>query len=84
MEIQDAIGLAAAILTMLCMLPQVLKSWRTKKTSDLSWGYIGILGTALLLWIIYGFLISSFPIILANSVSEAMALALIYLKARHG
>ena len=84
MQTAEIIGMAAAVLTTLCMLPQVIKSWNTKKTRDLSWGYLGVLGAALFLWTAYGLLTNDFPIILANSVSAALVLALIALKLRHG
>lgn len=84
MESADILGLAASLLTTLCMLPQVIKSYKSKSTRDLSWGYLGTLGSALLLWIAYGFLISSFPLILGNSIAEAMALILIFLKLKYG
>lgn len=47
MDLAEFVGFAAALLTMLCMLPQVAKNWRTKSTKDLSWGYLGMLGCAL-------------------------------------
>ncbi len=84
MQTADVIGMAAAVLTTLCMLPQVVKSWRTKKTRDLSWGYLAILISALFLWTAYGLLTSDFPIILANSISGSLVLVLIALKSRHG
>ena len=84
MEISEIIGLAAAALTTLCMLPQVLKSYRTKKTRDISWGYLSMLGFGMALWVIYGLMISSIPVFAGNIVCGAFVLALAWLKAKHG
>ena len=84
MEIVDAIGWAAGVLATICMLPQVLKSYRTKKTRDISWGYLSILGFGMALWVIYGLMISSIPVFAGNIVCGAFVLALAWLKAKHG
>jgi len=84
MEMVDAIGWAAGVLATICMLPQVLKSYRTQKTRDISWGYLYMLGIGVALWVVYGFMISSAPILVSNLVCEAFVLALAWLKARHG
>ncbi len=84
METADLVGMAAAVLTMVSSLPQVLKSWKTKSTRDISWGWLAIITSALFLWVAYGVMISSLPILAANSVSGALFVLLIALKFKYG
>ena len=84
MDMVESIGLFAGLLTTVSMLPQVIKSYKSKKTNDLSLSYMVTLFFGLALWVIYGFMISNMPVILTNAASGALALALIYLKIRHG
>lgn len=68
MDIQNIIGYTATVITTLSILPQVIKTWKTKSTKDISLGMcgLGILGG--LFWFAYGLLISSFQIIIANLI----------------
>jgi MtN3 and saliva related transmembrane protein len=76
------VGLAAAVLTSLSNLPQVLKVWRTGETADLSRRMLFTLAGGVALWVAYGLLQGDIVIVLANSVSLALAAALIAMKLR--
>jgi MtN3 and saliva related transmembrane protein len=78
------IGLLAAVLTSGAWIPQVVKAWRTKSTSDLSWGYVGAFGAGTLLWIVYGLGTGSVPVLVANVFAAAMLGLLVGLKVRFG
>ncbi len=78
------LGLAAAVCTTTALLPQVLKSWKTKKTEDISLIMYIILITGTLLWLIYGVLIKNIPILAANSVGVIFISSVIILKLKHG
>jgi MtN3 and saliva related transmembrane protein len=80
MEVITMIGLAAGFCTTIAFLPQAIKTWQTKSAKDLSLGMYSILCTGILLWLIYGFLIGDIPIILANGVTLALALSILYFK----
>ncbi|PIE11699.1 MAG: hypothetical protein CSA72_00825 [Rhodobacterales bacterium] len=78
------IGSAAAILGILCWLPQVAKTWRSRHTGDLSLtGHVLILVT-LLLWLIYGVLIGSLPIIAGNTISVTLVGSIVIAKLIYG
>jgi MtN3 and saliva related transmembrane protein len=65
----EYVGYFAAILGTFCWMPQTLKAWRTKETKDLSlWGNLLILATVTL-WLIYGVMLVSWPLIIANIIS---------------
>lgn len=80
MEMVTVIGLAAGFCTTLAFLPQAVKTWKSKSAKDLSLGMYSILCTGILLWLIYGILISDIPIIIANSVTLMLALSILYFK----
>jgi len=74
----EIVGLIASVFLSIAGLPQVLKSWRTKKVDDISIVMILLLLFAFSLWIIYGIAISELPIIIVNGISFMfMAVALL-------
>lgn len=78
------IGLIAAICTTSSFLPQVIKILRSKRTKDVSLLMYAILTTGLFLWLVYGFILKDFPLILANSISLTLSLCVLLLKIKHG
>jgi len=78
------IGLAAAVCTTASYVPQVRKTWRTRETGDLSLRMLVTLAFGLALWCAYGVVRDDPVIVLANGVSLAMLLTLIYWKLRWG
>lgn len=79
----DGIGLIAGLLTTTAFIPQVLKIYRTKSGKDISARMISLFTTGLVLWLIYGILLRSMPLILSNSVTLVLSLAIIALKIRY-
>ena len=76
-------GYFAGVLTVGSFLPQVIRTWRSRKTGDLSLGMFALLTTASSLWIIYGALTSDWPVILTNSGMVAMNGSLAIAKLRY-
>ncbi|HET7615271.1 MAG TPA: SemiSWEET transporter [Gemmatimonadaceae bacterium] len=60
------LGYFAGFLTVVSFLPQVIRTWRSRRTGDLSLGMFSLLVTASTLWIIYGFIIDDWPVIITN------------------
>ena len=79
----DFIGMIAGSLTTLSFVPQVWKTYRRKSAGDFSWGYLLAFTTGLALWLWYGLLISSMPVILANAVALFLLVTLVGLKVRY-
>ena len=73
-------GYVAGLLIAVSLSPQVLKSWRTKSTKDISLGWNVVLLTGLLLYFVYGIGIMEMPIIVTNLIETALALLLISAK----
>jgi MtN3 and saliva related transmembrane protein len=78
------IGLVAGTCTTFSLLPQVIKTVKLKETRDISMAMYIILGSGMLLWVIYGILIGALPVILANAASFALAMAVLILKIKYG
>lgn len=80
----DILGYVAGILVVISLLPQTIKSWRTKSTKDISlWRYI-IYVTGLILWIAYAVIIGNGPVAIMNSVGLALALSILVMKIKFG
>lgn len=80
----DILGYIAGILVVISLLPQTIKSWKTKSTKDLSlWRYI-IYITGLILWITYAVLIQNGPVAVMNFVGLVLASSILYLKLKYG
>ena len=78
----EAVGFAAAAMTTCSFLPQVFKVWRTRSVGDISLGMYVVLSLGVACWVVYGCLIRSLPVVLANSVTLLLALAVLAAKLR--
>jgi MtN3 and saliva related transmembrane protein len=63
------LGLAAGILTSAAIVPQLLKTFRSRKARDISIWQPLILNAGMVLWLLYGIFIHDLPLIVANSFS---------------
>ena len=77
------IGFGAGTLCTLAYLPQALHSFRTKSVRDISLIMLVSLNVGLVLWVAYGFLIHSLPIILPNAITFFLAFPLLVMKVRY-
>ena len=74
------LGTLAGICTTAAFLPQVLKILKTRSVADISIVMYVIFCLGLILWISYGFLLGSIPLIAANMVTLVLALTILWLK----
>ena len=83
MALIDIMGYTAGLLVVISLLPQTIKSWKTKLTRDLSlWRYI-IYTVGLILWISYAIIIKNGPVAVMNGIGLILALSILYLKLRY-
>jgi len=78
------IGFAAAFFTTVAYVPQVLRIWRTRSTEDISLGMFVVMTIGVVLWLIYGILLGSAPVIAANGVTLVLSATILVLKLRGG
>jgi MtN3 and saliva related transmembrane protein len=76
------IGYCAGAITTLAFVPQVIRSWRTRSTRDLSLPWLLAFSSGVALWLAYGVLLGEPPIIVANTVTLALALMLLWMRLR--
>jgi MtN3 and saliva related transmembrane protein len=81
-DFTTGIGGIAAFFTTVSYFPQLKKCWETGKAGDLSLKMFAILATGVALWALYGFLKSDIVILVANVVSLALLLGILYFKFR--
>jgi MtN3 and saliva related transmembrane protein len=74
------IGLVAGALTTVAVIPQLIKTWRTRHARDLSIWQQLILITGMACWLWYGLLVNDLPLIMANMVSLFCYLLLLGMK----
>jgi MtN3 and saliva related transmembrane protein len=78
------LGYLAAALTTSSVLPQAVKSFRTKRTDELSLPFLLIMLAGLLIWLAYGLLTSEPALIASNSLSSCLVGSLVAMKLRYG
>lgn len=79
----EYIGFIAGLFVSVSLLPQVIKSWKTKSTKDIAllWTLINLIGQVL--WIVYGVGIVSYPLIIMSSITLVLTILLIMLKLKY-
>lgn len=78
------LGITAACLTTTAFVPQVLKVWRTRSTGDISLAMFSMTFIGIVMWFIYGVLITNIPLILANAVTMVLVGSIVVAKIRFG
>ena len=79
----EIVGLSAAFLTTSAFIPQVYKIYKEKNADGISLTMYIILFTGVILWFIYGILIGSLSIIIANGVTALLQLSIIIFKLKN-
>lgn len=80
----DLIGYTAAFCTTVAFVPQAWLTWKTRSARGVSLGMYGIFTLGVALWLIYGLLLGSWPIIVANIITLALAIFILGMKIRFG
>jgi MtN3 and saliva related transmembrane protein len=78
----DLIGTLAAILTTTAFIPQAWHTWKTKHAKGISLGMYSIFTGGVALWLVYGLIIGSWPVIIANAITFTLALFILGMKIR--
>ena len=74
----ESIGFAAAILTTVAFIPQVVQVIKTSSVEGLSLLTYIIFVIGVFLWFLYGLKIGSLSMIIANAITVILALIIIY------
>ena len=79
-DLVNVLGYAGTVTAFSFMVPQVYRTYTTKSVEDISWGMLAIFFMNCLLWMGYGVLLPSFPVLLANSIALIVVLIQLTLK----
>lgn len=77
-------GYVAATLTTLAFVPQAAKTIRSRDTSGISLAMYAVFTIGVGFWLGYGFVLGSWPMIIANTVTLLLAATILALKLRYG
>ena len=80
----SVIGSVAGMSTTGAFLPQVIRTWRTRSTEDISLGMFLLTAFGLFLWLVYGIARNDWPLIVTDVVSLILAVTILGLKLRYG
>jgi len=78
--IPEIVGYAAATMTTLAYAPQLVRVLRTREVAAISAAMYAVMSAGVALWLAYGLLIGSMPVIVANALTLAFALAILAMK----
>ena len=80
----ELVGGCAATVTTLCWVPQALRILRTRDTRAISLVTQAAFTFGIALWLVYGLLIESWPVTIANVITLGIVGAILALKLRYG
>jgi MtN3 and saliva related transmembrane protein len=79
-KLVEAIGYFGSLLSCITFIPQVYLTWQTKNVASLSILMILIVNFSCIVWLVYGYLIQSKPVLMANTIVLTLSLILLYFK----
>jgi MtN3 and saliva related transmembrane protein len=79
----DLVGYCAAFLTTFSFAPQAWLTFRTRDVRGISLGMYSVFAAGVALWLAYGLMLQAWPIVAANAVTLALALAILGMKLRY-
>lgn len=80
MDASVSVGLAAGFLTTVAFIPQVTRIWRSKSAKDVSLSTFLAFTVGVGLWLVYGVMLQEVAMILWNSVTLLLAIAIVVMK----
>ena len=80
----ETIGWLAAVLTTFSFVPQAIKVIRTKETSSVSLWMYSIFTLGISFWLVYGLMIGSVQMTLANLITLVLAIIILRAKIKNG
>ena len=80
MNVADLIGSLAACLTTLSFVPQAWLTFKTRDVSGVSLLMYSVFTVGVALWLAYGVLLRSWPMVIANAITLVLALMILAMK----
>ena len=83
MDIVNVVGTAGGVVSSVTFLPQVIKTAKEKSAKNISLPMFLLVTFSVILWLAYGIILKSTPIIFTNTCVLIMSLIMIYLKLKY-
>ena len=83
LQLAETIGYIAATLTTASFVPQAWHTFRTKDVRGISLGMYSVFTVGIALWLAYGWMLSSWPIVIANTITLVLARLILVMKQRY-
>ena len=83
MQLIDIVGTLAAILTTASFVPQAWHTFQTRDVRGISLGMYSVFTVGVACWLVYGLLLSAWPIVIANCITLALAATILVMKLRY-
>ena len=80
MIVSEVFGSAAAVLSTGAFIPQVLKTWQSKKAEDVSYVLLIAFCSGCFCWIIYGYMTKAYAVLIANMITFSLNLVILAMK----
>jgi MtN3 and saliva related transmembrane protein len=80
----ETIGMAGAVLTTVCWLPQAIHVVRSHDTAALSLTGTIAFTIGIALWLVYGLALMDWPLITSDAVTLALMAVIVAMKVRYG
>jgi MtN3 and saliva related transmembrane protein len=74
------LGFVAGALTTFSFVPQLLHTWRLRRAHEISGLWLTAFITGVSLWLIYGLLLPSAPVVIANAATLALTVPIAAVK----
>lgn len=82
--IVEMVGVAAGVCTTGAYLPQALRTLKLRETKDISTSMYIMMTMGVGLWVVYGILLGSPSVIVANAISFILVVSILMMKLRFG
>ena len=73
-------GTAAAVLSTAAFIPQVWKTWKTRRAEDVSYALLIAFCSGCFCWVVYGYMIQAYAVFDANLITLKLNLLILGLK----
>lgn len=78
--VAELIGYAAAFCGTVSLIPQIVKLWKERSAKAISATMYLIYTLGVVLWLIYGIMINSIPLIIAEIITLVLSIAILIMK----
>lgn len=84
MHFAEYLGLIAGLLVTCSLIPQIIRVFRLRSAREISAVFTVLLLLGLVLWLVYGIILTLAPVIIWNAIGAVLAILLLYAKMKYG